>query len=153
LRSMGNDFRLSYIRPMSMSPQPPVNGPTRVLLVDDNEAMLARVAKVLTPGYAVVGVFNSGPAALEAAIGLRPDVVVLDVSMPGMNGFEVAARLRKAGCTAAVVFLTVHDEAEFVVAALAAGGLAYVLKARLVSDLPVAICEARAGRQFVSPLH
>jgi DNA-binding NarL/FixJ family response regulator len=136
-----------------MSPQPTSNAPARVLLVDDNEAMLARVARVLAPACAVVGAFNTGASALDAAIGLRPDVVVLDISMPGMNGFEVAARLRKAGCTAAVVFLTVHNEDEFVGAALAAGGQGYVVKARLASDLPVAICEARAGRQFVSPLH
>src|SRR5262245_60888223 len=113
----------------------------RVLLVDDNDAMLARATKVLTPSCSVVGMVHDGPAALQQALALRPDVIVLDISMAGMNGFEVAGRLRASGSTAAVVFLTVHDEQEFVVAAQAAGGIGYVVKPRLVSDLPIAVQE------------
>ena len=64
--------------------------PARVLLVDDNEAMLARAAAVLTPGCLVVGAAKDGQAALEAARTLQPDVIVLDISMPGMTGLEVA---------------------------------------------------------------
>lgn len=122
----------------------------RILLVDDNEAMLARVAAVLTPSHVVVGQVREGRAALEAAIALRPDVIVLDISMPGMSGLEVATRLRKAGSTAALVFLTVHEEEEIVLAARAAGGMAYVVKPRIISDLMFAVGEALAGRQFVS---
>ena len=122
----------------------------RVLLVDDNEAMLARAAAVLTPAYEVIGIATDGPAALKAARTLRPDVIVLDISMPGMTGLEVASRLRKAGSKAAVVFLTVHFEEELKQAALSAGGIGYVLKARLASDLIVAVQEARAGRTFMS---
>ncbi len=123
----------------------------RVLLVDDNEAILVRVSAVLSPGCAVVGTAKDGPAALEAARTLRPDVIVLDISMPGMTGLEVATRLRKEGSTAALVFLTVHDDEEFILAARAAGGIGYVLKSRLASDLMLAVREAREGRPFLSP--
>ena len=126
--------------------------PARVLLVDDNEAMLARAAAALTPDCVVVGTVSNGRAALDAARTLRPDVIVLDIAMPGMNGLEVAACLREAGCTAPVVFLTVHDEEELVVAAQAVGGTGYVVKPRLASDLVRAIREAQAGRPFVSAM-
>jgi len=125
---------------------------TRVLVVDDNEAMLARAATVLTPGCVVVGSAKDGPAAIEAAVALQPDVIVLDISMPGMTGLEVAARLHELGSTAALVFLTVHDEQEVIFAAQAAGGIGYVVKPRLVSDLLIAVREARAGRPFVSKI-
>jgi DNA-binding NarL/FixJ family response regulator len=131
--------------PSSSSPQG-----LRVLLVDDNEAMLARARAVLMSSCVVVGMVKDGPAALQQAIDLQPDVIVLDISMPGMTGLEVAVRLRAAGSTAAVVFLTVHDDDDFVAAARAAGGMGYVVKPRLVSDLPLAVQEARAGRHFVS---
>jgi DNA-binding NarL/FixJ family response regulator len=126
--------------------------PARVLLVDDNESMLARSATVLKCCCVVVGSAKDGPSALEAARTLKPDVIVLDVSMPGMGGLEVAARLRDAGSTAAVVFLTVHNDEDIILAAKAAGAIGYVVKPRLFSDLTVAVQEARAGRPFVSPL-
>jgi len=118
----------------------------RVLLVDDNLATLARVATALAPGCDIVGAVRDGVAALAAARELTPDVIVLDVSMPGMNGFELAARLRQVGSEAALVFLTVHDEQEFVMAARDAGALGYVEKPRLAVDLLHAVREARAGR-------
>ena len=124
----------------------------RVLLVDDNEAMLTRAAAVLTSAFNVVGTVKDGLAALAAAEALDPDVIVLDISMPGMSGLEVAARLRRSGSRAALVFLTVHDEEEFVLAAKAAGGKGYVVKGRLVSDLPAAVREVRAGGSFVSAI-
>ena len=114
--------------------------------------MLARAASVLTPGCLVVGSAREGQAALEAARTLHPDVIVLDISMPGMTGLEIACHLRRAGSTAALVFLTVHDEDEIVSAARAAGGIGYVVKSRLASDLRFAVEEAVAGRQFVSPI-
>ena len=126
--------------------------PVRVLLVDDNNAMIERAAAVLTPDCVVVGTANSGAEALDAVGMLRPDVVVLDISMPGMTGLEVASTLRHQGSHAAVVFLTVHDDKDFVDAARAAGGTGYVVKRRLASDLMVAVQEARAGRSFVSTL-
>jgi CheY-like chemotaxis protein len=116
----------------------------RVLLVDDNDAMLSRAAAVLAPGCVVVGTAKDGWAALDAAGALQPDVIVLDLSMPGMSGLQVASALRKSGSKAAVVFLTVHDEEEFRLAARAAGAVGYVVKPRLAADLMRAVREAHA---------
>ena len=122
----------------------------RVLLVDDNEEMLSRAAAALGTGCVVIGAVKDGPAALNAAGALHPDVIVLDIGMAGMNGFEVATRLRDSGSTAAVVFFTVHEDEEFVAAAEAAGAIGYVTKPRLASDLLVAVREAKARRPFRS---
>jgi len=122
----------------------------RVLLVDDNEDMLGRAAAVLSPVCTIVGAVKDGPSALQAAEQYHPDVIVLDISMPGMNGLEVAASLRSSGSTAAIVFLTVHHDNEIVRATRAAGGIGFVVKPRLRSDLVRAVMEARAGRPFVS---
>src|SRR4029453_4767241 len=120
----------------------------RVLLVDDNDAMLARAASALTPGCLVVGAAKEGQAALEAAGALHPDVIVLDISMPGMTGREIACHSRRAGSTAALVFLTVHDEDEIVSAARAAGGIGYVVKSRLASDLRFVGGKSGPGGRF-----
>jgi DNA-binding NarL/FixJ family response regulator len=123
----------------------------RVLIVDDNDAMLARATAALTNCCDVVGQARDGREALAAAETLHPDVIVLDISMPGMSGFEVAEHLRETGSKAALVFLTVHVGDDFVGAAQAVGGTGYVVKPRLASDLVVAVREAHAGRPFVSP--
>jgi len=123
-----------------------------VLLVDDNEMVLARAKAALSASCVIGGTATSGQAGLEAAAALNPAIIVLDISMPGMNGFEVARQLREAGSTARIVFLTVHEEEEFVLAAKDAGALGYVLKTRLAFDLEVAVREAHAGRPFRSPL-
>lgn len=123
----------------------------RVLLVDDSEKTLSRARTILSASCTVVGTATCGASALAAAASWDPDVVVLDISMPGMNGFELAKRLRTAGCTAQLVYLTVHEEEELILAARNAGALGYVLKTRIASDLAIAIREARAGRSFQSP--
>ena len=124
--------------------------PPRVLLVDDNEDVLVRAATVLRSCCEVVGAVTDGWAAIEAAETLDPEVIVLDISMSPMSGFEVARRLREAGSNAAVIFLTVQQGEEFVREAKAAGGIGYVIKPRLASDLKLAVQEAREGRPFTS---
>ena len=123
-----------------------------VLLVDDNDFILQRATAALSKSCEIVGTSKDGPSAIEAIDALRPDVVVLDVSMQGMSGLEVATRLRATGSTVPIVFLTVHDEEEFVRAARANGGIGYVVKPRLTSDLLTAVMEAHAGRPYVSQL-
>ena len=135
-----------------MQSDTPSGDRVRVLLADDNQAILDRAAAALTPDFLVVGSVNTGPAAVEAAVSLGPDVIVLDISMPGMSGLEVATRLRKAGSKAAVVFLTCHRGQEFVEAAMAVGAVGYVVKTRLASDLILAVRDACDGRPFVSRL-
>ncbi len=124
----------------------------RILLADDHREMLQRVVHLLRSEFEVVGAVNDGQALLEAASKLRPDVVVLDISMPVLNGLEATDRLREVGSRAKVVFLTVHEEPDFVHESLAKGALCYVVKPRLTSDLVPAIKEAVANRSFVSPL-
>ena len=119
----------------------------RILLVDDTPEILAYCAEILKPDYDVVGTATSGKAALNVFSATSPDVIVLDISMPGMSGIEVAKRLRSAGCQAAIVFMSADDESA--TTALEAGGSAYVSKTH-VADLPLAIKEALAGRLFVS---
>ncbi len=123
----------------------------RVLLADDHKAMLDRVADLLADECDVIGTAIDGRQALDAAMELKPDVLVLDISMPVMNGIETAYRLKEAGAKTRIVFLTVHDDPDFAGEALEAGALGYVIKPRIVSDLLVAIKEAHAGRSFVSP--
>ncbi len=124
----------------------------RILLADDHKEMLTRVVHLLRDEFEVVGAVNDGQALIEAAAKLRPDVVILDISMPVMNGLEAAHRLKAAGCEAKVVFLTVHEDPDFVQESLVQGALGYVVKPRLTSDLVPAIKEALANRAFTSPL-
>jgi DNA-binding NarL/FixJ family response regulator len=123
----------------------------RVLLADDHGDFLEIAARLLAPEFEVVHQAADGRAALDAASRLRPDVVVLDVAMPVLNGIEVAQRLQAAACAARVVVLTVHDDPDYLRAAIAAGALGYVVKCRLASDLLPALRAAVAGRAFVSP--
>jgi len=123
----------------------------RLLLADDHAAMLAQVVKRLTGTFEIVGSVTNGLDLLQAAARLNPEVVVLDITMPGMDGIEVARQLKRAGCRAKLVFLTVHNDPDYVHAAFQAGGTAYVVKSRLASDLVTAIRETLAGRSFVSP--
>jgi DNA-binding NarL/FixJ family response regulator len=124
---------------------------TRIILGEDHKDMRERVVRLLEPEYEVVGAAEDGLALLEAAARMRPDVCVLDISMPRMNGIEAATEFRKRGSAVKVVFLTVHEDQDFVRAALAAGALGYVVKSRMGSDLRSAIREALDGRLFVSP--
>jgi DNA-binding NarL/FixJ family response regulator len=112
---------------------------------------LAVEARLLEGEFHVVKTVGDGRALVEEAARLEPDIVVLDVSMPDLNGIEAAQRLQAAGTRARIVFLTVHDDPDYARAALLAGALGYVVKCRLVSDLPLALREALAGRRFVSP--
>ena len=124
----------------------------RVLLVDDSDVILERAAATLSHECEIIGAVKDGQAALAAVGALRPDVIVLDISMPGMSGLEVAGRLRRAGSTVPIVFLTIHDDEELVLATQAAGGIGYVVKTLLSSDLVIAVNEACAGRRYVSQM-
>ena len=122
----------------------------RVLVADDQTRMLEVVASLLEESFDVVGLVSDGQAALEAVLALEPDLVVLDISMPGMSGIEVARELRQRSNTAIIVFLTVHEDAQIMASCLAAGGLGYIVKEFMDSDLILALNEALAGRVFVS---
>jgi DNA-binding NarL/FixJ family response regulator len=123
----------------------------RVLLADDHEDFLAVETRLIEPEFDVVKTVGDGRAVLEEAAKLDPDILVLDISMPLLSGIEAAQRLQAAGSRARVVFLTVHDDPDYVRAALAAGATGYVLKCRLASELLRAMRDASAGLPFVSP--
>lgn len=124
---------------------------TRVLLADDRKDILERAVDLLSPEYDVVGTVCDGQALIEAVHASKPDVLVLDISMPVLNGIEAASRLRKNGSRAKLVFLTVHEDEDYVIAAHAIGALGYVTKLRMSTDLTVAIEEALKGQCFTSP--
>jgi DNA-binding NarL/FixJ family response regulator len=122
-----------------------------VLLADDSPSMLQAARRILEPEFEVVGTVDDGEAVLEATKSLNPDVLILDISMGVMNGLEAARLLRRIGSTAKIVFLTVHNDQDFVEEAFSAGAVGYVIKPRLGTDLPVAVREALMGHTFVSP--
>ncbi len=119
-------------------------------MADDNPRVFEQLVLMLGREFDVVAHAESGREALEAALQYSPDVLVLDISMPVMSGLRVAEQLRKQGRRFPVVFLTVHDDEEYVRAAQEAGGLGYVLKSHMASDLVPAIRAALEGLSFVS---
>lgn len=123
----------------------------RLLVAEDHAAMRATVVGTLEVEYQVVGVVGDGQEMLDAESECEPDVIVLDISMPTLNGIEAAHRLKQRGSKARIIFLTVHDEPEFLQAALNSGAHGYVIKARMASDLRPAVREAMCGRRFISP--
>jgi len=124
-----------------------------VLLADDNSAILVHVRAMLEhePDFQVLATIEDGPAVLPQCAALHPDVLVLDISMGDVSGIDLAARLRDSGCISKIVFLTVHDDPDFVNAAMGAGGSAYVVKSRLNKDLIHAMHAALSDKLFVSP--
>jgi DNA-binding NarL/FixJ family response regulator len=124
----------------------------RVLVADDLSSVLSTVVGLLGESFDVVGLLSDGCTALQATLNLKPDLVVMDISMPGMSGIEVARELKRRGNEAKIVFLTVHEDSDIIAACLATGGLGYVVKILMGADLVPAINEALAGRVFVSAL-
>lgn len=122
----------------------------RVVVADDLAPVLSAVAGILQGSFDVVGVASDGRAALETTLKLDPDLVVLDISMPGISGIEVARELKQNGHEAKIVFLTVHEDFDILKACQAAGGLGYVIKAFMDTDLIPALNEALAGHLFTS---
>ncbi len=126
---------------------------TRLVVADDNRRVFDQLVTTLGVEFEVVAYAGTGREAVDAAIRHSPDVLVLDISMPIMSGLRAARLLRERGRLMPIVFLTVHEDEEYVRAAMEAGGLGYVLKSHLASDLVPAIRAALAGRTFVSQLY
>jgi DNA-binding NarL/FixJ family response regulator/quercetin dioxygenase-like cupin family protein len=122
----------------------------RVVIADDVPEMLDAVAKRLSPEYEVVGRVSDGAALVECVLKLTPDLIVTDISMPKLTGIEALSCLRQLGVQIPAVILTVHEDEDLVKDALSLGVQGFVLKRRLVSDLPLAAHEALNGRTFVS---
>jgi DNA-binding NarL/FixJ family response regulator len=122
----------------------------RVLLGDDHAVLLEGLKGILQPDFEVVGAVSDADALLAAARKLRPDVIVLDVSMPRMNGIEAARRLRQSNPEAKLIVLTMHCDAGVAMEAIEAGASAYVLKQSASTELLKAISEVMRGRLYVA---
>jgi DNA-binding NarL/FixJ family response regulator len=121
-----------------------------VVLADDHQQMIAMVRQTLGEEFEVVSAVEDGKQAVNAVFTLNPDVLVIDISMPVLNGLQAAKQLQTADCRAKIIFLTVYAGRDFLDAAFSAGASGYVNKARLSTDLIPAIHEAMLGRIFIS---
>ena len=123
-----------------------------VLLADDHLDLLESVSGLIETDFRLVAATTDGQQALESARRFDPDVVVLDIAMPGLNGFQVARELKRTGSRAKIVFLTMYSADDYVAAAFTAGADGYVLKTRIQPDLKRALRHVLAGRIFLPTL-
>jgi DNA-binding NarL/FixJ family response regulator len=123
----------------------------RLILADDHPAILETVTRLLEHQFEIVGTAVDGQTLIEDACRLKPDIIIMDISMPILSGLDAARKLMQTGSTTKIVFLTVHHDPDIVRACLDCGAFGYVIKPRLATDLVLAIRDALAGGIFVSP--
>jgi DNA-binding NarL/FixJ family response regulator len=124
----------------------------RILLADDHREFLEVESAFLRPYFDLVGTASDGRSLISEVHRLRPDVVVVDITMPGMNGIEAVRKLIESGSVAKFVFLTINTEQEFVKACMKVGGRGYVCKSRMKGHLIPAIRAALEDLPYISPL-
>jgi DNA-binding NarL/FixJ family response regulator len=124
----------------------------RVLLADDHQLLREAFAQLLQPHCDIVGAVADGRALLDAAPALGPDVVVLDIAMPLLNGLDAARQLKRRMPAVKVIFLTVSEDPDLAAEAFRAGASGYLLKNSAASELLRAIDEVFHGRSYVTPL-
>jgi DNA-binding NarL/FixJ family response regulator len=125
---------------------------TRVLLADDHELVRAAFEKLLAGECEVVGHVADGRSLVAAAEELKPDVIVLDIGMPAMNGLEAGRLIKQSAPDVKLVFLTMHEDADVAAEAFRAGASAYLLKRSAPGELLTAIRQAVHGRSYITPL-
>jgi CheY-like chemotaxis protein len=118
-------------------------------VADDHPAVLTAVAELLSQHFDVVSTVSAGQAALDDAIRLAPDLLVLDIGMPGMDGLQCASQIAASGVPSRIVFLSSYDSDECILEAFSRGASGYVQKSRMGRDLLPAVHEVLEGRQFV----
>jgi DNA-binding NarL/FixJ family response regulator len=136
--------------PDNAQPKGAIVARTRILLADDHEEMRDCVTKLLEREYEIVEAVGDGRSFLEAASRLNPDLCLLDISMPIIDGIQAAAQLKASGSTAKVIMLTISEGEDFVREAFKNGASGYVIKRRIATDLALAVTEVLAGRTFIS---
>ena len=124
----------------------------RVLLADDHSLVLEGFRRILDDQCDLVGMVEDGRALLEAAQRIQPDIVILDVSMPLLNGIDAATQLKKSYPSIKVIFVTMHADADYVRSAFEAGASGYLLKRSAVDELEQAIRAVWAGHTYITPL-
>ena len=124
----------------------------RVLLADDHKIVLDGLRSLLEPEFELAGTVEDGRALVSAVQDLHPDVIVVDISMPLLNGIEAVRQIKKLDKQVKVVFLTMHPDVTYAIRAFEAGASGYVLKHSASSELLTAIHEAIKGRTYVTPM-
>jgi|SRR5579864_7457517 len=127
-------------------------GKPRVLLADDHTMLLEAFQKLLADECDVVGAVSDGRALVAAAATLRPDVIVVDVAMPLLNGIDATRQIRQAQPDARIIVLTMNEDPEVAAEAFRAGACGYLLKRSAASELMTAIVEAMQHRSYITPL-
>jgi DNA-binding NarL/FixJ family response regulator len=122
----------------------------RILLADDHALTLTGMRAVLEPHYEIVGTVMDGHALVEAALRLLPQVIVLDIAMPLLNGIDAAVQIKKHLPAVKLLFVSMHDSPAYLASALQAGASGYVLKSAASEELLEAIDSALNGRMYVS---
>jgi DNA-binding NarL/FixJ family response regulator len=123
----------------------------RILLADDHTLFCSLLRDLLEPEYEVVGSVSDGQELLKSALSLRPDVVLVDIGMPSLNGLDAGRRLKQANPQVKLIYLTMNNNVEYAREALQAGASAFVLKNALSSELLKAIRDALRGVSYVAP--
>ena len=123
----------------------------RIVLADDQPEILQTVSSILKDEFEIVGLAENGEQVVQLAQTRSPDLLVLDIFMPALSGFDVAMRLKDSDSPTRIIFLTVQDDPDFVRAAVSLGALGYVLKPHLITELMPAIRSVLNGQLYVSP--
>jgi DNA-binding NarL/FixJ family response regulator len=127
-------------------------GRPRILLADDHALLLGAFEKLLSAECDIVGQVSDGRTLVAAAEQLKPDIVVLDILMPVLNGLEAARQLKQKLKNVKVIFLTMNEDSDIAAEAFRLGASAYLLKRSAASELMTAIREVMQGRSYVTPL-
>ncbi len=125
---------------------------TRILLADDHKIVLEGLKNLLEPEFEIVGTVEDGRALVAEALKLHPDVIVVDISMPLLNGIEAVRQIKKIDEKSKVIFLTMHPDVVYAASAFDAGASGYVLKNSASRELVTAIKEALQGKIYVTPI-
>jgi len=123
----------------------------RAILADDHKILLEAFRKLLEPQFEVVATVSDGRALLDSAANLKPDVIVLDIGMPLLNGLEAGRQLKSKMPAVKLIFLTMHEDPDLAIEAVRAGGSGYLLKTSASSELLHAIQEALRGKTYITP--
>lgn len=124
--------------------------PLRLVIAEDHALVIEGLRRILPPGIEIVGEVGDGRALVSAYSSLNPDIVIVDISMPLLNGIEAARQIRKLDPKAKIIFLSMHPDVNYAMAALRSGGSAYVLKSSAAGEILTAIREVIAGRTYLS---
>jgi len=127
-------------------------GRPRVLLADDHTLLLGAFEKLLSPECDIVGQVSDGRALVAAAEELNPDIIVLDISMPLLNGLEAGRQIKQRARDVRLVFLTMNEDTDLAAEAFRSGASAYLLKRSATSELLTAIHEVMRGHSYITPL-